>query len=103
MCEDIDIQDEGEVTELERNEFLDLPFEEHDFWKNLKEEASKRRIKTMRELLLKVPYYELRKDEILKEGEAKAFINLLMSYGCFQMLNLSYPLITKQKRKKSTS
>lgn len=74
-----------------RREFLDYPIQTHGYWKCLNKLALERNIKTMRELLQKVPYHELRNDDILNGSQSRAFIYFLIYFRCFKMLNLSYP------------
>jgi hypothetical protein len=79
----------------DRRKFLDYPIQTHGYWKCINEEARKRNIKTMRELLKKVSYHELRSDETLCDSQAKAFIYFLIYFRCFKMLDLSYPPFKK--------
>jgi hypothetical protein len=82
----------------DRREFLDYPIQTHGYWKCLNKLAQERNIKTMRELLKKVPYHEFRNDDILNGSQSRAFIYFLIYFRCFRLLDLSFP---KKKENKT--
>jgi hypothetical protein len=88
-----------------RTEFLDEPIEQ-SFWQQLKGIAAKKNIKTMREFLQKVPFDKIGTIKILdgqKKGTGKilngmatrAFINWLIYYQCYNVVDPSYIPVIK--------